>query len=201
MPMKIRGVEVSDKDLNQRFGNNYIEIRHPDSKEPEVVHCHVFDSNSLHTQDGRVWALPTIKIVREFPELGAIEYDGTVHYLSRLPHRQWTRGFNRGVITDFCRGTNVRFNQKLDLTRAKAVFYPHYTKFKDGIEQITTGKIVAFAYNPQWWFSGNKKRVYLWFEDVPVGEVCMGTLFFNQHCMSLKQEVKDEFKNVLKTLG
>jgi hypothetical protein len=198
MPMLIRGMEVSDKDLNQRFADNYIEIKHPNSKVPEVIHVGEFSGSKLFWNDG-VHLCKDIQITREFPELGAIEFDRTVHYLSRLPRRQWTRGFNRGVITDFCRGTSTRFSQKLDLERARAVFNPHYTKLEEGLLRIGSGDIVAFAYNPRFWFSGNKKRAYLWFEDVPVGEVTGGAIFFNEQCLSLKQEVKDEFKNVLHT--
>lgn len=198
--MKIRGVEVSDKDLNQRFADNYIEITHPALKAPEVAHVMEFGSGKMYLNDGRVVFLKEVKITREFPELGAVEYDGTVHYLSRLPRRQWTRGLNREVITDFCRGTSRRFNQSLDIERAKAVFNPHFTPIQEGLEQIKAEKVVAFAYNPKFWFSGNKNRIYLWFEDVPVGEVAARAIFFNQQCLSLKQEVKDEFKNVLKTL-
>lgn len=199
MPMEIRGVLVSDKDLNQRFAENYIEVLTPKAKDPEVVHVMEFSAGKIFTQDAS-FLIKEIKITREFPELGAIEYDRTVHYLSRLPRRQWTRGLNRGVITDFCRGTSTRFNQKLDLARAGAVFNPHYTKLEEGLMRIKAGDIVAFAYNPRFWFSGNKKRAYLWFEDVPVGEVNGGAIFFNEQCLSLKQEVKDEFKNVLLTL-
>jgi hypothetical protein len=199
MPMEIRGVQVSDKDLNQRFADNFIEVKHPGAKDPEVVHVMEFSASKLYASDS-VWPCKDIKITREFPELGAIEYDKTVHFLSRLPRRQWTRGLNRGVITDFCRGTSTRFNQKLDLDRARAVFNPHYTKLEEGLLRIGSGEIVAFAYNPRFWFSGNKKRAYLWYDDVPVGEVNGGAIFFNVQCLSLKQEVKDEFKNVLHTL-
>ncbi len=201
MGMNIRGVYVPDNDLNQRFQGNYIEIVHPESKLPELVHVNVFVDNYMHLHDGRRWMCDAIKIVRDFPELGAVEYNRTVHYLSRLPLRQWTRGLNAGVISDFCRGTDRRFNQGLNMDRAKAVFYPTYTKLGEGLEKIKKEEVVAFAYNPKFWFSGNKKRAYLWYEDVPIGEVSPErVLFFNEHCLSLKQEVKDEFKNALQTI-
>lgn len=200
--MVIRGVEVSDKDLNQRFQHNYIEVQIRKEK-VEIIQVDEFNANELYCRGrrrmpeeaGGAIQQADVKIIREFPDLGAIEYEGNVHFLSRLPFRQWTRGLNPGVIKDYCRNPDHSTFKVLNIKKARAVFYPTYTNWKVGIPRLKNEEIGSFAHNQKFWFSGNRRTVYLWYEEVPVGEIQRGTLFFNPQCLLLKQEVKDEFKN------
>jgi len=205
MPMVIRGMLVSDKDLNQRFMGTFIEIKRPGvMKKPEVIYVGEFGGGLIYATPAgsepiRI-SMDKTEITREFPELGAVQYEGFVHYLSRLPLRQWSRGLKKNLITDFCRGPATRFNTKLDLARAEAIFNPTFTPLKEGLELIRKEDVQGFAYSSKFWFSGNKQRTYLWYEDVPVGEVVADSIFFNKECLPLKQEVTDEFKNEFKIL-
>lgn len=199
MSIVIRGVSVPDKDLNQRFANNYIEVLIEGRKGPEVVRPEMFDMGFMYLRGNRELGAPiphkAVKIVREFPDLGVIHHVNAVHVLTRLPHRQWTRGFNAGVIRDFCRVPGASFNNLLDHPRAKSVFYPQYFDIQEGFPKLKKEEWYSFAYDKKFWFSGNKRTIYLWYEEIPVGEVQSGVLFFNRECSLLKQEVKDEFKN------
>jgi hypothetical protein len=195
MPWTIRGVAISDKDLNQRYANNYIEIQPVETKEPKVVLVLEFGQGLLYPNRGDGWKLGTIKLVRDFPELGAIEFGGSVHFLRRMPLRQWTRGLNGGVLRDYCRAPQPVFSNGLSQAQAEACFYPKYTPLKEGLQKLKQEEISSFARNQKFWFSGNKRTSYLWYEEVPVGEVKDAVLFFNPQCLILKQEVIDEFKN------
>lgn len=202
--MLIRGIEVPEKDLNQRFADNYIELHLPDNDKPEVVHVNRFQDGFLYLHKRNNKDLPIklqqnkIRLIQEFPKkLGAIQFEDAVHFIRREPLRQWTRGLNNEVISDFCRkpGEDV-FHHRLSLKRAEAMFHPvFFPDWKARLALIEKEKLFSIAYNFKFWFSGNRRAIYLWYEEIPVGEIKDDLLFFNQDCQILRQEVADEFKH------
>jgi hypothetical protein len=133
MSWTIRGIEVLDKDLNQRYQNSFIEVLLPKEKGPRVVYVNQFDHGLIYIQSfPSAFGHKDVTLVREFPDLGAVEFKGVVHYLSRVPLRQWSRGFNSGVISDYCR-VGIPFNERLNLTQAHAAFYPYIHSSERGL--------------------------------------------------------------------
>lgn len=196
MPMKIKDVMVSDDDLNQRFRGAYIEIRKKEEA-PEIVIPQEIVLGQLFLLGADPISLKDITIVREFPSLGSVQFKEDVHFLRRKTERQWSRGLRSKVVSDYTRSRSFSYEKTITPDMARAIFYPAFQTLESGITHLYSGRLNSFAYNQEFWFSGFKKRIYLWFKDVPIGEIQSSTLFCFPECHHLKQEVKDEFGNGL----
>jgi hypothetical protein len=192
MPMVIGGREVTDKDLGQRYEGTYIRIQVPSVPDPFVAYINGIGRGNL-SNDVAPAPMDRTKIVEDFPPLGAVNYDGAVHFLRRRPLRQWSRGLSPNVLEDFCRdGSAQGFSSHIDKKRAEAVFNRVWITPEEGLPKIKKEEFHSFAVDPRYWYSGNRRNVYLWRDTVCLGQILGKRIFFMPQSNLLKQEVKDE---------
>lgn len=191
--MVLNGLEVSTKDLNQRYANTYI-VAKVLGQTPKVVYVANFDERSVMCNNAN-YALNGIdfQIIQEFPEMGAVNYRGTVHHCLRKPLRQWSRGLSSKVLDDFySREDNYgAFTGTLPIEAADAMFNRKWLTWDEGIKQIKAGQINAFAMNPTYWIKGTTKNIYFWRDRIPIGEVMGKKIIFFPDCKLLQQEIND----------
>jgi len=123
-----------------------------------------------------------------------VNFQGNVHFLSRVPSRQWSRGIHSELISDFCRNIRVTsFHNKLRFEEVNSCFYRKWIEEKEGLQRLKEEKnFYSFAIDNNYWFSG-KKRLFLWRNLVCIGEILGGNLFAFPPACVLEQEIKDRF--------
>jgi hypothetical protein len=197
MSIKIDGLLIEPKDLNQRYANTYILISIMGG-EPFLVKFMEATGKEVkvNTDDDRIGSVAhdAVSIHQDFPALGAVNYDGEVHYLERKPARQWSRGFRRDVIADFNLGTRVTYSGQISFQMAKAAYFRHWINKVDGLKLMKEGKIKSFAMNPMYWIAKEKKRICLFRRTLPVAEIVGSTPMFFQETVLLKPEVSFDLK-------
>lgn len=192
--MVINGIAINAKDLNQRYANTYVEIRSLKMPVPTVVYIQEF-SDAVVRCAGSIHNTDSMEITRDFPQMGAVNYRGEVHFIMRKPLRQWSRGLYSKVLVDFCRQAHIPdFSQIMDMERATAMFNRKWEDFDSALFKIKQGECRGVAIDPLYWIGGIPSRVYLWRGTLPIGEFVGKRLMFFPNTLLLKQEVKDELR-------
>ena len=129
--------------------------------------------------------------------MGAVNFESSVHLLSRRPLRQWSRGFKQDVIYDFCRDkTASSFCTNLTLLKAEATFNRVWITPKEGLAKIRNGTMHSFAMNNSYWFSGTPKHQYVWRNKVCIGEILGKQIFYFSESSLLQEEINTDLKEV-----
>lgn len=203
--MKINGVQTSIKDLNQRYEATYIEVS-VKGKAPEVVYVQGFvegdtprvDKVYLRSKEKEFQVLLSdFVIVREFPEMGAVNIGSDVFIVSINPERQWHRGLCRVRIRSETRNPALlALEANLTINTAEALFNRTYLSKEKGLALIKAGEINSFAISAKYWYSGTKSNVYMWRGKVCLGESINGRLFFFDTSATFVTEVEREIGNL-----
>ena len=186
---------LSDHDLKQRYNNTYLHVRYVDQK----FVGYVIQIGTELTSFRELGTFPNkeLTIIREFPEMGLINFKGSVHIVARRPVRQWSRGYKSDVIQDTCRTPGVRkFHEQLTLQGAEAAFNRVWIPLVEGLNNLANENYASFAVNNKYWFSGNKEHRYLWRNRVCVGELVSNKIFFFKESTLLQEEIKTDLREL-----
>lgn len=197
----INGVLVSINDLNQRYQHTYIDASLR-GEAPKIIKILGFDSGATPVSDvvyvadkqgDSVVPLSELTIVREFPEMGACNIGPDVFFVSLVPERQWQRGLSKTRITSYCRNQFAKsLESRLSLDIADSLFNRKYFNQVEGLKLLKSGARNGFAMNSRYWYSGNRKKIYMWRDKVCLGELVGGTLFFFEPSSTFITEIERE---------
>ena len=187
--------QIGTHDLQQRYKKCYLELSIHDK--PMVGFVSGIDQEGIEIHGVGDFRTANVSILREFPEMGLVNYGGSVHILSRRPIRQWSRGFREDVFFDFCRNRKVpAFHNGMNLSAAQAVFNRVWIPVKEGLIKLREEAIISFAIDNKYWFSGNKNHQYLWRNKVCIGEVVNKRIFFFKESTLLQEEITTDLGNI-----
>ncbi len=194
---RINGYLVNEQGLGQRYAGSYIQALIKGREKPETVYVRAVGAGNFHVrtlQPDTDLLVPydDFSIVQEFPEMGAVNTGGAVHVLSRIPARQWSRGLASGLVEDFCRHGHSFRDVGLSHQAAKDCFDRVWISEAVGFPKLRSEELTSFARDTRYWFSGNKKHIYIWRNRACVGEVLGKKIFFLPKSCMLKQEIKDD---------
>lgn len=197
MPKQLNGMLVSTRDLIQRYQQSYFVISVDGVN--HVIFCSTISDNTLSytsPKDARIH-LDKFEIVKEFPEMGAVNIQGDVHYVLQNPKRQFSRGLTFNRIFDICRNPDAhRLDTGIRYGDAVSLFYRHWVDYQTGHCDIQKNIRHSFAMSNNLWVSGNKKHEYLWFRMACVAEIIQNKLFLFPNCKLLEEEVLESLEKL-----
>ena len=187
--------DLSFNDLVQRYKDSYLEVSKAGVRWVDRVSA--ISRELIQLRESGIHDACDVSIVREFPSMGLVNFEGNVHIVSRQPLRQWCRGLKPALIFDVCRNRNVKlFHVSLNKTAADALFNRVWIPFKEGVDSLRHGVKCSFAINNKYWFSGNSKHIYVWRNKVCVGELLGNQVFFFSESSLLQEEIYTDLKGL-----
>ncbi len=190
------GLDQNLDDIRRKFLSTYFEATI--KKETQVV-C-------LADTDGPEWAYlrmkpgaPLVKvltkdveIVRDFPNVGWINFNKGVMFIQRNPARQWQVGMCRANASVWDHG-----NTTVDTTHSIAVAAFGYQKpasIKEALELIRKRKHTGVALNRNYALINNATAISLYRKRMPIASFEQSKFFFNHNCTWFKPEIETDFQ-------
>lgn len=187
--------DISEHDLAQRYKGSWIRASINDVD--KIIRIDYISKQGIQTQGRIPFLSGEVDIVQEFPEMGLVNLEKSVHVVSRKPIRQWCRGLKPELLFDVCRTRHeMPLHSRIDEARATALFHRKWIVPDVGIPQIKKQERFSFAMNNKYWFSGNATHLYVWRNQSCIGELIKDRMFYFNESTLLQEEVNTDLKGI-----
>ena len=191
-------------EFRKRYEGTYLLVSPPD-KEPYLGYASAFEDSKILFYNGQdykhVPLYSDCKLEVVWPETGLFNYKNTMHFVERVPDRQWKRAITpknvafHNILTGWLSGYSTgRCKVSTDIIEASLASMAS-CGISEGIHTLTESKeLVSYAMTRSWGVSFHpsvNSKFLLWYNQSLIAEITAKTKKIELIVPVLKQELVD----------